>query len=86
MLHQYSSELKTCRGYAVLPSGSGNNNNNFVDHPKYDGYEDEITSEDLEKCYQLQKINYHVSQLPYAPKCPDAPLPLAPRSLPMVKK
>lgn len=36
--------------------------------------------------FMLQKMNYHISQLPFAAKCPDAPLLPPSKTLPDLVK
>jgi len=47
----------------------------FIEYP--------VTELELEKCYQLQRMNYLVSQLPGSAKCPPAPYLGDSRSLPI---
>jgi len=85
--------LQGCRGNLYIPrkssssnDGDDNDKNNNKKLPKnhlteIEVEEEEITAASLEKCYQLQKMNYHISQLPFAPQCPPAPLLGTPVSL-----
>jgi len=57
-------------------SNQYNRNKNSSKHNSNKIYPDPPipTDEELIKCMMLQKMNYHISQLPFAPKCPDAPV------------
>ena len=84
-------QLKGCRGNVYIPRGSSSSgdddrNKNKNNLTKVEIEEEEITAESLEKCYQYQRMNYHISQLPMAPKCPDAPYLGAPVSLEAASK
>jgi hypothetical protein len=43
-------------------------------------------TDSVTKCLLLQQMNYNVSQLPMAAKCPDAPLPLPSKSFSLKKQ
>lgn len=91
----------TCRGHLYIPRSAGNgangnhhlfddhgtvsNNNRGNDFSNCPIDDDDPTPEQLQACYRRQQMNFLVSQLPMAPKCPDAPV-IPQRTLPMLEK
>jgi hypothetical protein len=78
----YPDEYTNCRGHVVRTLSETRSISSLVS--TYSGEEERIMPEQLRRCFDMQQINYSVSQLPLAAKCPPPPHMGPSRTLPFL--